>query len=122
MRAGMPNLVNGWSAEKLHQASTFRKLELEIKDNKGSGNLTPKFAFSLNPLISEIALWNDSEILDARPEFAVLDRATRVAEICKKLLLNDVAWVDFLSPPIWIPADLIERDCGGSKNRSLLAL
>lgn len=86
-----------------------------MKDNNGSGNLTLKFAFSLNPLISEIALWNDSEILDARPEFAVLDRATRVAEICKQLLLNDVAWVDFQSPHIWIPADRIERDCGGSK-------
>lgn len=86
-----------------------------MKDNSGSGSLTPKFAFALNPLISEIALWNDSEILDARPEFAVLDRATRVAEICKQLLLNDVAWVGFQSPPIWIPADRIERDCGGSK-------
>jgi hypothetical protein len=46
------------------------------------------FIFSLNPLISEIALWNEAEILDARPEFTVLDRATRVAEICKQLLLN----------------------------------
>jgi hypothetical protein len=87
-----------------------------MRDNNGSGNhLNLKFAFSLNPLISEIALWNESEILSARPEFAVLDRATRVAEICKQLLLSDVAWVDFQSPPIWIPVGRIERDCGGSK-------
>ncbi|MCK1364081.1 hypothetical protein [Bradyrhizobium sp. 62] len=84
-----------------------------MKDNNGTGNL--KCAFSLNPLISEIAIWNDSEILYVRPEFAVLDQATRVAEICKQLLLKDVARVDFQSPPIWTPVDRIERDCGGSK-------
>lgn len=83
-----------------------------MKDDSGA-NL--KFAFSLNPLISEIALWNDSEILNKRPEFALLDHATRIAEICKQLLLADVAWIDFQSPPIWIPVDRIERDCGGSR-------
>jgi hypothetical protein len=31
------------------------------------------------------------------------------------LTLNEVAWVDFQSQPIWVPIDRIERDCGGSK-------
>lgn len=83
-----------------------------------SGAVEPKprsgFPFQLNPLISEIVLWNEAEILDARPEFAALDHVIRVAEICKQLLINDVAWVDFQSPPVWVPTDRIERDCGGS--------
>jgi len=33
--------------------------------------------FELNPLISEIVLWNDAEILDRRPEFVKLNISTR---------------------------------------------
>jgi hypothetical protein len=72
------------------------------------------FLFEVNPLILQIVLWNEAEILDARPEFVALGQATRVAEICKQLFFNDVAEVDSQSPPIWIPTNRIESDCGGS--------
>jgi hypothetical protein len=72
------------------------------------------FVFEVNPLILEIVLWNDAEILDRRPEFVVLQQATRVAELCKQLFFNDVAQVESQSPPRWIPTRRIEIDCGGS--------
>ncbi|WP_029584888.1 hypothetical protein [Bradyrhizobium sp. URHD0069] len=72
------------------------------------------FLFEVNPLILEIVLWNDAEILDERPEFAILNHPNRVAEICKQLFFNDVAEVDFQSIPGWVPTDRIESDCGGS--------
>jgi hypothetical protein len=46
------------------------------------------FLFQVNPLILQIVLWNENEILEERPEFAILDHPTRVAEICKQLFLR----------------------------------
>jgi hypothetical protein len=70
--------------------------------------------FELNPLISEIVLWNDAEILDRRPEFAKLNISTRVALICGELFFNGVAKVEFEPIAIWLPTDDIEHNCGGS--------
>jgi hypothetical protein len=70
--------------------------------------------FELNPLISQIVLWNDAEILDRRPEFAKLNISTRVALICEELFFNGVAKVEFEPRAIWLPTDDIEHDCGGS--------
>jgi hypothetical protein len=85
---------------------------------KDNGTDEPKtqsgFLFEVNPLILQIVLWNEADILDARPEFTILGHATRVAEICKQLFFSDVAEVDFQSPPVWVPTDRIESDCGGS--------
>ena len=70
--------------------------------------------FELNPLISEIVLWNDAEILDCRPEFAKLNISTRVALICGELFFNGVAKVEFEPTAIWLPTDDIEHNCRGS--------
>ena len=72
------------------------------------------FPFEVNPLILQIVLWNESEILDEQPKFATLRHPTRVAEICKQLFFRNVAEVDFRPIPAWVPTDGIERDCGGS--------
>ena len=48
------------------------------------------FPFEVNPLILQIVLWNESEILDEQPKFATLSHPARVAEICKQLFF--VTW------------------------------
>jgi hypothetical protein len=70
--------------------------------------------FELNPLISEIVLWNDAEILDDRPEFAQLNASDRIALICEGLFSSGVAEVEFLPAAVWLPTDNIEHACGGS--------
>jgi hypothetical protein len=72
------------------------------------------FLFEVNPLILQIILWNESEIIDEQPKFTRLSHPNRVAEICKQLFFSEVAEVDFQPTPIWVPTDRIERDCGGS--------
>jgi hypothetical protein len=72
------------------------------------------FLFEVNPLILQIVLWNESEIIDGHPKFTTISHPNRVAEICKRLFFREVAQVDFQHPPIWVPTPRIERDCGGS--------
>jgi hypothetical protein len=55
-------------------------IHLSRRDNSGRKAYFAKTA-AANPLISEIVIRNEAEILDARPEFAALGRVTRVAEI-----------------------------------------
>jgi hypothetical protein len=71
------------------------------------------FAFEVNPLISQIALCNEADILDRWPEVASLDHANRVAEIFKERFFHDVTEVDSKTL-VWVPTNRIERDCGGS--------
>lgn len=49
------------------------------------GSQTDGFVFEVNPLILQIVLRNEAEILDLRPELTGLDHPRRVAEICKEL-------------------------------------
>lgn len=72
------------------------------------------FVFEVNPLVLQIVLWNESEILNDKSNFVALSHANRVAEICKQLFFANVAEVNFQSIPLWVPTDEIENDCGGS--------
>jgi hypothetical protein len=72
------------------------------------------FTFEVNPLILQIVLRIESELVDEHPEFTALSHPARVAEICKQLFFKDVVAVEFQQSPIWVPTASIERDCGGS--------
>jgi hypothetical protein len=78
--------------------------------NRRSGG----FVFEVNPLVLQVVLWNEAEILDQRPELAMIGHPNRVAEVCKQLFFADVAEVGIQPTPVWVPTARIERDCGGS--------
>ena len=71
------------------------------------------FVFEVNPLVLQIVLYNEAEILQRRPEFRSIDHPNRVAEICKEVFFSDVAGDEFQSTPAWVPTGEIERECGG---------
>lgn len=73
-----------------------------------------EFVFEVNPLVLQIVLWNEAEILNDKSDFLALSHVNRVAEICKQLYFASVAEVNLRSIPEWVPTDEIERDCGGS--------
>jgi hypothetical protein len=76
---------------------------------KGAG-----FVFEVNPLVLQVVLQIEDELLERRPEFRSLDHPNRVTEICKELFLSEVVEVEFQSTPAWVPSREIERECGGS--------
>lgn len=73
-----------------------------------------EFEFEVNPLVLQIVLWNESEMLNDKSGFSALSHVNRVAEICKQLFFANVAEVSFRSIFAWVPTDEIERNCGGS--------
>lgn len=71
--------------------------------------------FELNPLISEIVLWNDADLVQGQLEFVELPKAFRIARICESLFSHGVAFVDFQPTAVWLPVSGIEQQCGGSR-------
>jgi hypothetical protein len=65
--------------------------------------------FSVNPLLTDIALWNDADICESRPIFGDMALPVRIEAICSGLAMRGVAAVLFLPTALWIPTDEIEK-------------
>lgn len=75
----------------------------------------PEFIeFSVNPLLSQIVLWNDADICDQKPGMKEIDIGLRVAWSCAALKRRGVASVASYPAPMWSPTKFIEHDSLGS--------
>ena len=90
-----------------------------IKETEFERSQSGPIAFALNPLLSEIVLWNDADICDARPLFKKIEVSARVAWICAELATRGVATVLTEPSIVWIPTEEIEQQSGGSNIASL---
>jgi hypothetical protein len=92
---------------------------MQIKETEFERSLSGPIAFSLNPLLSEIVLWNDADICDARPLFRKIELSARVSWICSELASRGVATVLTEPSIVWIPTEELEQQSGGSNIASL---